>query len=91
MAKFVDLTGKRFGRVTVIRRDGTVYMAGNKHWSQPTWLCVCDCGTEFVTCGNYLKQGRTKSCGCLRREVTAQIGKSLRGRHWVQKRRKRYE
>ena len=91
MGKVVDLTGKRFGRLTVLRRDGVIYMSGNRRWSQPTWLCKCDCGTEFVTCGAYLRQGRTKSCGCLRREVTQQTGKNLKGKHWTQKRRKQYE
>lgn len=83
MGKLRDLTGQRFGRLIVLQREGSVYMSGNKNWSQPTWVCRCDCGTEFVTCGIYLKQGRTRSCGCLRRETTSMTGKSQRGRHWT--------
>jgi hypothetical protein len=59
-----DLTGKRFGRLVVIEdighRGGVYY-----------WRCRCDCGTERITRGNSLTIGRTKSCGCLHRELLA--------------------
>lgn len=57
-----DLTGKRFGRLLVLRRHGT---NPNKC---ATWLCRCDCGNEKVAVGSYLTHGETRSCGCLRRE-----------------------
>lgn len=56
-----DLTGQRFGRLTVIRKEGT-----NKQGS--TWLCKCDCGNEKVVSRCHLMTGDTKSCGCLQRE-----------------------
>ena len=57
-----DLTGRRYGRLTVIRRDGY----GNA-W-QTMWLCQCDCGkTTRVEMGN-LVRGRTRSCGCLKHD-----------------------
>jgi len=57
-----DLTGHRFGRLTVIERAGSQ----NK---QPTWLCKCDCGNEVVVLSGNLRRGNTKSCGCLHREI----------------------
>lgn len=58
-----ELTGKRFGRWTVIRRS---YPNG-KNW-RVEWLCKCDCGTERIVSGNHLKDGSSKSCGCFRIE-----------------------
>lgn len=58
----IDLTGKKFGMLTVIKRDG----ADNQR--NPTWLCKCDCGNEKIVRGNLLKSGNTKSCGCINRE-----------------------
>lgn len=54
-----DLTGQRFGRLTVIRdsgerRDGAVI-----------WRVRCDCGNESKALGYALTRGSTKSCGCL--------------------------
>lgn len=34
------------------------------------WKCLCDCGTECIVKGSHLKDGRQKSCGCLRSEIT---------------------
>lgn len=59
--KFIDLSGKRFGRLIVIRRAG--------HQSRHiTWLCKCDCGAMATVCGNHLPNGHTQSCGCFDRE-----------------------
>lgn len=63
MPKLIDLSGQRFGRLTVIQRVGTT-----KH-GHPTWLCKCDCGKEHVVVGNDLKSGDTTSCGCYGHEV----------------------
>lgn len=58
---FRDLTGERFGRLTVLE------VAGKSPDGQAKWLCRCDCGaTKTVIAGN-LTQKRTKSCGCWRR------------------------
>ena len=53
-----DLTGERFGRLTVIRR---VEDDGNRN---RRWLCICDCGNEKIVGGRHLTSGATKSCGC---------------------------
>lgn len=54
-----DLTGKRFGKLTVMERNGI-----NKH-RQALWKCACSCGNETVLSTSTLKSGNTKSCGCL--------------------------
>lgn len=53
-----DLSGKRFGKLVAISRDGS-------YRSHPMWKCVCDCGNECVKLGARLTSGKTKSCGCL--------------------------
>lgn len=56
--KFVDLTGERFGRLTVL---GRVWRLNNPY---TFWLCKCDCGNLRVINGVSLKNGDSKSCGC---------------------------
>lgn len=55
----LDLTGKQFGKLTVIGLDHT---ANHKTY----WRCRCECGGECVTVRHNLTSGKTKSCGCLR-------------------------
>ncbi|KKN91257.1 hypothetical protein LCGC14_0221250 [marine sediment metagenome] len=67
MPKLIDLTGKRFGRLVVICRDK------KNRFGTLCWLCLCDCGKEkIILCGS-LKSGKTKSCGCLRKEIISKI------------------
>lgn len=68
MQKLIDLTGKQFGRLTVIKRNGT-YISPKKTSRSPRWLCICDCGREVNITGRDLKRGSTKSCGCLKAEI----------------------
>ena len=65
MPPLIDLTGKKFGRLTVIRRDFT------KPSRKAMWLCVCDCGKELIVGGDHLRSGHSKSCGCLQKEKAA--------------------
>lgn len=62
MTEVMDLTGKRFGRLVVIRREG--YKRRGKV-NKVAWLCECDCGTRKVIVGEDLRTGITKGCGCL--------------------------
>mgnify|MGYP007075839433 CR=1 FL=1 len=64
MGKFIDLTGQRFGRLTVIGRSG-------EHNRQVLWLCKCDCGQTAKVTGGNLRSGHTKSCGCLNQEASS--------------------
>jgi len=54
-----DITGQRFGMLTVMKRAGT-----NKH-RKALWKCKCDCGRTTVVSSVDLVTGNTKSCGCL--------------------------
>jgi hypothetical protein len=54
----IDLTGQRFGRLTVVEH------AGIDKWVQMIWRCICDCGGSSVVPGGILRRGHTKSCGC---------------------------
>jgi hypothetical protein len=57
----LDLTGQKFGRLTVLEKSKTI----NK---RATWLCKCDCGNTKIIKAKYLRNGDTKSCGCLNKE-----------------------
>ncbi|WP_054955031.1 AP2 domain-containing protein [Paenibacillus dakarensis] len=61
-ANLDDMTGKRFGKLTVIRR-GETDKQRHVHW-----ICRCDCGEETSVDALNLRNGTTKSCGCLREE-----------------------
>ena len=61
--KFNDITGQKFGRLTVIS-----YQGKNKS-KHSTWLCKCECGNTKVIDVGSLLQGRTRSCGCLDKEA----------------------
>lgn len=60
--RLVDLTGRKIGRLTVIRRLSEEEGAKK---GQPKWLCRCECGNITHTTSNKLLSGLTKSCGCL--------------------------
>ena len=60
---FEDLSGKKFGRWTVIEFSGRK-MCGGK--PKILWKCICDCGTIKYIGGPTLRRGESKSCGCLR-------------------------
>lgn len=70
MGKLIDLTGQKFGRLTVIEK------AESKGKSS-YWLCKCDCGNYVSVKSWSLRSGRTKSCGCLNNELREQFVKSL--------------
>lgn len=73
MPKLIDLTGKRFGRLTVIdRAPNRISKCGLPN---VRWNCVCDCGNEVTVDGSSLRNGHTQSCGCyhLDRAIEANI------------------
>lgn len=67
MGKTIDLKGQKFGRLTVIGRAGSTL---GRH---ALWLCKCSCGNSKIIRGSCLRNGSTKSCGCLRREINRLI------------------
>lgn len=73
-----DIAGMRFGRMTAIRLDVSKADSGASYW-----ICRCDCGSVKSVLASSLKNGSTKSCGCLQKEkatvkckLTATHGKS---------------
>lgn len=73
MGAFVDLTGRRFGRLTAIKRVGTVR-------GKAAWLCRCDCGGKATVPSSSLTSGNTRSCGCIHSEQVA-AGNRARATH----------
>lgn len=69
-----NLNTQTFGRLTVIG------LAGMNKWHNALWLCRCECRTLITRPAQYLKSGRTRSCGCLsqesRREVNTKHGRA---------------
>ena len=63
MMPWKDITGIRYGRVVCLS------MLPKEGKSYERWMVRCDCGTEFITTKANLRNGRTRSCGCYRREV----------------------
>lgn len=70
MGKFIDLTGQRFGRLTVIKRDI------NRKGQQAFWICQCDCGNEKSIGSSQLRSGTTQSCGCKKKEFLISYDKT---------------
>ena len=73
MSKPIDLTGQRFGRLTVQE------LAGRDKGGRATWRCLCDCGNTSVVIAYSLRGGHTTSCGCLRRERAREKAATHRG------------
>ena len=61
---FIDITGQKFWRFKVLHFD--IDTRFDKH---PKWVCECECGVVKSVRGDHLKSGKTKSCGCIKREV----------------------
>lgn len=64
--EYEDLTGRKFGRLFVIKRVPDIVNETGKHYA--AWLCKCDCGNTKVVHRDNLKNNTTLSCGCLRNE-----------------------
>lgn len=76
MAAFIDLRGKRFGRLVVEGRSST-----NTKMGKPRWDCLCDCGGKATSPGNSLRSLKTASCGCLQRERTSAAARISSRKH----------
>ena len=67
MSKFIDLTGQKFERLTVLE-----YAGKNKNRNY-YWKCQCECGNIIVVQYGNIKKGTTKSCGCLQKEKAREL------------------
>jgi hypothetical protein len=74
MTKRIDLTGQRFGRLTVLSFSEARCRGKEKH-PRAYWLCLCDCGKQKVLCAQDLRQRATKSCGCLKLQHARELGR----------------
>lgn len=59
------MTGRKFGRLTVISRAGHRGQGRRRI----VWNCRCDCGVAVTARGEDLRSGNTQSCGCIRAEI----------------------
>ena len=60
--KLKNIVGQKFGKWTVLKR------AANGKTKSARWLCKCECGNTNIIRGADLRLGKTKSCGCARKE-----------------------
>lgn len=80
MSGLKDLTGQRFGRLTVIRRvEDYISPKGQR---KPRWLCLCDCSKNVTVDGCHLRNGAIQSCGCYNDAL-----KRSRAKHGLRKKR----
>lgn len=69
----INIINQRFGRLLVFEE------AGRNKQNNVLWKCRCDCGAIKIVCGTELRRGKTKSCGCFKREKTSEINKGRTG------------
>lgn len=69
MGTFIDLTGKRYGRLVLISR-------APNHLSKVSWNYECDCGNTGTVTSQCVVHCDQRSCGCLQREAASRIGKA---------------
>lgn len=69
MPKFLDLTGSKFGRLSVVKLD-------SPKGRRICWLCLCECGNQVAVRSNSLRVGETQSCGCKQRDEVAKRSKT---------------
>lgn len=77
--------GKRYGRLTIIGFDHTVYI-DIKHRLH-YYKCKCDCGNEIITSFKSLSDGSTLSCGCYNRDINRERAKYINYKHGLSKHR----
>lgn len=70
-----EIAGERFGRLAVLERSPT-----NTKQGHTRWVCLCDCGETTVVSLRNLRNGSTRSCGCLAKERASRMGKARKGK-----------
>lgn len=66
MGSFIDLKGKRFGKLLVVKRANNYITPAGNYITM--WECKCDCGNIKAISGHALRNGFTKSCGCIHKK-----------------------
>ena len=61
-----NIAGNRYGRLVAMEYS-------HSHQKNAYWVFMCDCGTKVVAAAHSVKKGDSKSCGCLRKEVSSQL------------------
>lgn len=69
--KLQDLSGKKYGRLTVIKRAPNM-------GKETAWECLCQCGAKVIKRGSDLRSGATQSCGCKRKETASAQALSMK-------------
>lgn len=73
--QIIDLTGKQFGRLTVLAFGDRIKSGKN---IKVRWKCICQCGKEILARGDQLRTGNTTSCGCINKEKLIKNNKKRR-------------
>jgi hypothetical protein len=71
-----NLTGKRYGRLVVVEQKE------NDKFKKTRWLCKCDCGNSVIVNAASLIRNLTRSCGCLRHDLSYKGYKNISGSYW---------
>ncbi|MBT8348699.1 MAG: hypothetical protein HKP62_04540 [Sulfurovum sp.] len=80
-ATFIDLTGQRFHRWTVINQGENLIVPSGEKFVR--WNTVCDCGNKGLVLGTPLRNGQSKSCGCYQKEIASELNlKDLTGQRF---------
>lgn len=70
--RVIDLTGQKFGKLTVIER------VPSQNGAAARWRCICECGNVTEVDGTKLRRNETLSCGCLVKEKLIQFNKEIK-------------
>lgn len=77
-----DLTGKKFGKLTVTRQAEDYVAPSGRHYSR--WYCDCECGkTDVIVNGQSLTSDNTTSCGCFHNELLSDMNKKNKKKYNV--------
>jgi len=77
MSRYIDLQGKNFGRLKVIK------LKGKNKYRAMLWECKCNCGKKVIVQSGHLRSGSTKSCGCLDIEKKSTCNGLSHSRIWI--------
>ena len=77
-----DITGNKYGRLTAVKPTAKRTASHGVKWE-----CICECGKIVFASTNALNKGNTRSCGCLRNELTAERNRKRQTTHGMSKSR----